>query len=339
MPPQDDRGATVAPDLSIVVPVHEAAPSLPELVERCRATMAGAGITHELVLVNDGSGDASWDVMCELSERFPGLVVVDLLRNHGQNAATMCGMARARGELVATLDDDLQHPPEELQTLLAHLHERPDLDAVVGSWPEDQGLVRNLGTRVNAIVDRVAHGTPTGFHHTGFRVMRRPLVDAMLANQTRTPIVWALLTQSTNRVENVPVRHAPRRHGRSGYTLATATRLVAKNFLQGTTLPLRLLSVLGFLSAVLAFVVSAVVLARWAAGIATPPGWASSTLAVTFFGGMTLFGLGLVGEYLRLLMIESRRPPRWSVRTVHRSEADRSEADRAQRGQEAGRGS
>lgn len=319
-PQHPDETAPADPvGLSVVVPVYNSAPSLPELVERCDATLTATGLTHELVLVNDGSADESWQVLEELVDRYPGVVAVDLLRNHGQNVATMCGMARARGELVATLDDDLQHPPEELQVLLDHLRDRPDLDAVVGSWPRDRGGVRDVGTRVNATVDRIANGTPKGFHHTGFRLMRRPVVDAMLATRTRTPIVWSLLSRSTARVANVTVRHAPRRHGRSGYTLAGGVRLMAKNFLQGTTLPLRLLSVLGFLSALLAFVVSVVVVARWVAGIDTPPGWASSTLAVTFFGGTTLFGLGLVGEYLRLLMIEARQPPRWSVRQVRGS--------------------
>ena len=314
-----DAAAAEGVGLSVVVPVYNSAPGLHELVERCDATLAQTGTSYELILVNDGSRDGSWEVLQELADRYPGVVAVDLLRNHGQNTATLCGMARARGALVATLDDDLQHPPEELRVLLDHLRDRPDLDAVVGSWSRDQGGVRDVGTRVNAAVDRIAHGTPRGFHHTGFRLMRRPVVDAMLATRTRTPIVWSLLSRSTARVANVTVRHAPRRHGRSGYTFTSAVRLVLKNFLQGTTLPLRLLSVLGFLSAVLAFGVSVVVVARWAAGIDTPPGWASSTLAVTFFGGMTLFGLGLIGEYLRLLMIEARQPPRWSIRQVHGS--------------------
>lgn len=331
---QDDPARRAGADtlLSVVVPVYNSASSLEELVERLLSALSQVGEPYEIILVNDGSGDESWEVIHGLLGAHPALVGVDLLRNHGQNAATMCGMAQARGDLVATLDDDLQHPPEELPTLLEHLHHHPDVDAVVGSWPQDQGLVRNFGTRVNAVLDRLSNGTPGQFHHTGFRVMRRPVVDSMLEHHTRTPIVWTLLTRSTSRVENVRVRHDPRRHGRSGYTLSSATRLVLKNFLQGTTLPLRLLSVLGFVSAVLAFVFSGVVLARWAAGIATPPGWASSTLAVTFFGGMTLFGLGLIGEYLRLLMIEAREPPRWSVRAVRTS-------DRAGAGQGAGRDS
>lgn len=302
-------------DVSVVVPVHNSEQTVVELVERLGATLGDLVATHEIILVNDASVDRSWDQVERLARDHPGVVGIDLLRNHGQNAATMCGLAHARGRFVATLDDDLQQPPEELATLFGHLQHHPALDAVVGTWPHDQGMVRDIGTRLNALLDRASNGTPRGFHHTAFRVMRRAVVDAMLASGTRTPIVWALLTQSASRVENVPVRHEPRQHGRSGYTLRTATRLVLKNFLQGTTLPLRGLSVLGFVSASIAFGLIVLLLARWAAGVATPPGWASSTLAIAFFGGMTLFGLGLIGEYLRLLIIEARSA-RWAVRRV-----------------------
>ena len=307
--------STSAVDVSVVVPVHNSAQTLPQLVRRLRTTLAETTGTHEVVLVNDGSTDESWEVIERLAREHGEVVGIDLLRNHGQDPATMCGMDHARGHVVATLDDDLQQPPEELAVLLDHLDRHPQLDAVVGTWAHDQGLLRDLGTRFNALLDRLSNGTPRGFHHTAFRVMRRSTVDAILASRTRTPIVWALLTQATTRVENVPVRHVPRAHGSSGYTLRAAARLALKNFLQGTTLPLRLLSVLGFTSATIALLLIVLLVLRWVSGVATPPGWASSTLAVTFFGGMTLFGIGLIGEYLRLLMIEARSTP-WTVRRV-----------------------
>lgn len=304
-------------DISVVVPVYNAQDSLPALVARLQSVLTEIGGTYEIILVNDGSADRSWDVIEELcTPRERTVVGIDLLRNHGQDVATMCGLSHAAGDVVATLDDDLQQPPEELRVLHEHLMQHAELDAVVGTWRHDQGFVRDLGTRLNALLDRISNGTPRGFHHTSFRVMRRPTVDAILMSRTRTPIVWSLLTQSTARVQNVVVRHEQRPHGRSGYTLYSAARLVMKNFLQGTTLPLRLLSILGFVSASIAFLLMGWLIYRWLSGVATPPGWASSTLAVTFFGGMSLFGLGLIGEYLRLLMIEAREPPRWSVRQV-----------------------
>lgn len=309
---------TSTPDipLSVVIPVYNSAQTLPELVRRIANTLDPVVASHEIILVNDGSVDNSWTVIERIAKGNPAAMGIDLLRNQGQDIATMCGLTHARGQVVATLDDDLQQPPEELPALLSHLDRHPELDAVVGTWAHDQGFIRDLGTRINAVLDRISNGTPKGFHHTSFRIMRRPTVDAILASRTRTPIVWSLLTQSTSRVENVRVDHEPRRHGTSGYTLSSAARLVLKNFLQGTTLPLRLLSILGFVSATIAFLLIGLLLARWAAGISTPPGWASSTLAVTFFGGMMLFGVGLIGEYLRLLMMEARQPPRWTVRQV-----------------------
>ncbi|HUU61477.1 MAG TPA: hypothetical protein VMX37_03735, partial [Acidimicrobiia bacterium] len=216
----------------------------------------------------------------------------------------------------ATMDDDLQHPPEQLPRLLEALVANPRWDAVVGTWPRDHGSFRTAGSWLFGWVDRLAHGTPKGFRHTAFRVMRRPLVDALLSHESRTPLFGPLLTQLSSEVHNVPVTHDPRKHGSSTLSLRAAVRQVSDNLIHGTTLPLRLLSRLGLLFATVAFVLAVVFFARWLAGADTPPGWASVFMATVFFGGAALFGLGLLGEYVGLIIQEVRRPPRWSVRRV-----------------------
>lgn len=300
--------------LSVVVPTYRSAPALAELLERLRAALAG--VEYEVVVVNDASPDDTWERLEALAPTHPELVAVDLLANRGQALATLCGVAHSRGELVATMDDDLQHPPEELPTLLAALVEHPDWDAVVGTWSRDHGVVRTLGSWVFGRLDRLAHGTPKGFRHTAFRVMRRPLVDALLAHESRTPLFGPLMVQLSSRVHNVPVAHDPRKHGSSTLSLRAGWRQIADNLIHGTTLPLRLLSRLGLFCAVVALVLGAVFLVRWLAGANTPAGWMSVFMATLFFGGVSLFGLGLLGEYIGLIIQEVRRPPRWSVRRL-----------------------
>lgn len=302
------------PFLSVVVPAYRSAPALGELLDRLRAALAG--IDYEVVVVNDASPDHTWARLEALAREHPELVAVDLMANRGQALATLCGLAHARGDLVATMDDDLQHPPEELPRLLEALAANPDWDAVVGTWPRDHGPLRVLGSWIFARVDRLAHGTPRGFRHTAFRVIRRPLVDALLNHESRTPLFGPLLTQLSGEVHNVPVAHDPRRHGTSTISLRRAASSVWVNLLHGTTLPLRLLSRLGLLSAAVAVIIGVVFFARWLAGADTPPGWASVFMATLFFGGAGLFGLGLLGEYVGLIVQEVRRPPRWSVRRV-----------------------
>jgi hypothetical protein len=284
------------------------------LLDRLRAALAG--IDYEVVIVNDASPDDTWQRLEVLAPDHPELVAIDLLANRGQALATLCGVAHARGDLVATMDDDLQHPPEELPHLLEALAANPSWDAVVGNWPRDHGFFRAAGSWLFGWVDRLAHGTPKGFRHTAFRVMRRPLVDALLSHESRTPLFGPLLTQLSSAVHNVPVAHAARKHGSSTLSLRAAVRQVSDNLIHGTTLPLRLMSRAGLSCAALAVVLSTVFFARWLAGADTPPGWTSVFMATVFFGGATLFGLGLLGEYVGLIIQEVRRPPRWSVRRV-----------------------
>lgn len=302
------------PYLSVVVPTYRNASSLGELLGRLRSALTG--LDYEVVVVNDASPDDTWARLEALAPQHPELVAVDLLANRGQALATLCGVAHAGGDLVATMDDDLQHPPEELPRLLQALRDHPDWDAVVGTWPRDHGLIRATGSWVFARLDRLAHGTPRGFRHTAFRVMRRPLVEALLSHGSRTPLFGPLLTQLSDRVHNVPVAHDPRQQGSSTISLRRAARSSVANFIHGTTLPLRLLSRLGLLCAGVALVLALVFFARWLAGSPTPPGWASVFMATIFFGGAALFGLGLLGEYVGLIVQEVRRPPRWSVRRV-----------------------
>lgn len=311
------------PDLSVVVPTYRGEQALPELVERLTSVLRPRSESFEIVIVNDASPDASWTVLAELCERYPELRAVDLLVNHGQPRATMCGLSYARGGLVATMDDDLQHPPEELPILLDAMAAHPDWDAVVGSWPRDEGLFRDIGSKVNESVDRLAHGTPPGFRHSAYRVMRRNVVTALLGHETRTPVVWSLLGQSATNVHNVEIAHNPRPYGRSGFKFLDGVRLVFTSFFQASTLPLRVLSGFGILCSMLSLVIGVVFLVRFVFGVQTPPGWASSFLAVVFFGGATLFGVGLIGEYLSLVIQEVKRPPRWTVRQTAGADEER----------------
>lgn len=306
------------PELSIVVPTYRGAESVGELLDRIAATLRERDSNYEVIVVNDASPDDTWERLEGLAPQHPELVAVDLLANRGQAVATLAGMAHARGDLVATMDDDLQQPPEQLPVLLDALAANPRWDAAVGTWRRDHGIFRAAGSWVHAVVDRLAHGTPTSFRHTSFRVMRRPLVDALLAHETRTPVLGPLITQLSSQTHNVPVEHHDRKYGSSTITLRESITRVFTNLIHGTTLPLRLLSRLGLIVAFASLVVSLVFLIRWILGTDAPPGWTSSFLATMFFGGVILFGIGLLGEYTSVVIKEVRRPPKWNVRALLR---------------------
>jgi polyisoprenyl-phosphate glycosyltransferase len=304
-------------DISVVVPTYKGAASLPELVARTEAFFEDRKLRGEIILVNDASPDSTWAVIEELARAHKSIVAVDLMTNHGQALATLCGIAHAQGRLVATMDDDLQQWPEELGKLVDALEEHHEWDAAVGTWHRDQAqLIKRFGSWVHATVDRYVQGTPSGFRHTSFRVLRRPLADALVEHQTRTPVLGPLIRQLSSQVHNVEVRHSERPYGRSTITVRESINRVITNIIHGTTLPLRLLARLGIAAATFSALLGAYFTARWLAGIQTPPGWASVMLATVFFGGMTLVGIAIVGRYLGVIVEETRGRPKWAVRSV-----------------------
>lgn len=302
------------PALSVVIPTYNNADALEHLVIRLSTTLNATGKTYELIIVNDGSSDATWDTLKKISESTSALVAIDLLRNHGQARATMCGMAHARGLIVLTMDDDLQHPPEELPKLLDALEADPTTDAVMGWWTRDQGAFRNAGSRIHALIDRKANGTPKGFRHSSFRGMRRPVVDALVAHQTKTPVIGPLLRNVTDRITLVPVEHHPRAHGASQFRPAQGISTVLANLLQGSNAPLRGLVYFGGLCAASSAIAIIATLIGWANTPDSSPGWVLSFFAITFFGGTGLLGIGLLGEFVHLAMREVSVSPRWTIR-------------------------
>ncbi len=301
-------------DISIVVPTYRGALSLPELVERLRAVCDRLAMSFEIVIVDDASPDDTWKVVQQLADTDPRVVGIDLLNNHGQPAATMCGLASARGTLVATMDDDLEHRPEELPKLIAALAQHPEWDAVVATWPVERSALRDLGTKLYALADRVAWGTPKSFRHTAYRVMRRPACEALVDHQTRTPVVGPMLHRVASQVHNVEIEYGERIHGSSGLTVRDGLRRVVQNFASGSTAPLKAISVLGLVLAAAAFTVGTALLLRWVFGADSPSGWLSVMLATIFVGGTNLLAFGIVGTYIDIIVREVRRPPRWSIR-------------------------
>lgn len=311
-----------APDISIVIPCYRSEHSLDDLVKNLDATCRDQGWTHEIVLVNDASPDDTWAAIERISDRLPHVVGIDLLSNHGQPVATMCGLSAARGRLIATMDDDLEHRADQLPVLVERLQNDRSLDAVVATWPVERNLFRDVGSRVHSLADRIAWDTPKGFRHTAFRVMRRPVRDALVASETRSPVVGPMLHRLAGRVENVEIENGLRRHGQSGFTLREGMQRVVNNFASGSTAPLKLVSITGFALAIFGFLVGIVLVSRWMLGANSPSGWLSVMLALLVIGGMNLVAIGVLGGYVEIIVREVRRPPRWSVRTRTGTEGD-----------------
>lgn len=283
--------------LSVVIPVYHSQESLRELYQRLVATLTGLGTSFEILFVEDCGGDNSWEVIQELAvadERVRGF---HMSRNYGQHNALLAGIRAAKGELIATLDDDLQHPPEELPKLLARIKE--GYDVVYGPPEHEQhGIFRDMASQITKLALQSAMGAETARNVSAFRVFRTQLRGAF--DEYRSPSVNldVLLTWATTRFTALPVRHEARKYGESGYT----TRKLlghAINMMTGfSTMPLKLASVIGFLFALFGVFVLAYVLLRYfLVGVAVP-GFAFLASIIALFSGAQLLALGIIGEYL-----------------------------------------
>lgn len=301
------------PSLTVLVPVYNSEGSLRPLVERLEPVLVRLAREYELILVNDSSRDGSWGVVQELARAKPWIRGICMMRNYGQHNALLCGIRAARHELVVTMDDDLQHPPEEIEKLLVALDSNTD---VVYGTPQKErhGLLRDLASRITKLALEKSMGADTASKVSAFRVFRTELRTAFENYQSQFVSIDVLLTWGTTRFKAIPVRHDPRTIGVSNYTFKKLLTH-ALNMMTGfSTLPLQLASWIGFvLSAVgIALVIFLVVLRVFTAH--PVEGFTFLASLITIFSGAQLFALGIIGEYLARMHFRMMDRPTYAVR-------------------------
>jgi len=297
---------------SVIVPVYNGAETLEPLIERLEPVLSELGKPFEVILVNDGSRDASWAVAERLAQAHPCVRSVNLMRNYGQHNALLCGLRLARYDVAITMDDDLQHPPEELPKLLARLDDATD---VVYGTPqrERHGLLRNLASRITKVALARTMGAEVARNVSALRALRTHLRAAFASHHNPFVSIDVLLTWGTTRFAALPVRHESRAAGESNYTVA---KLIthAVNMITGySTLPLQLASMIGFASTLFGLGVLAYVLGRYFIQGAAVPGFAFLASIITLFAGAQLFSLGIIGEYLARIHFRAMERPTYTV--------------------------
>ncbi|MCG6891442.1 MAG: glycosyltransferase [Gammaproteobacteria bacterium] len=311
-------GKDDGPWLSIVIPVYNEEANLPELLQRCLAVGDNLGRRYEIVLVDDGSRDASEQIIrAAVKDHDDKIAGVFLNRNYGQHAAVMAGLAHASGAVIVTLDADLQNPPEEIPRLLVPIEDGCD---VVGSVRMDRkdSLFRRLSSRIiNKAVQR-ATGVMMTDYGCMLRAYSRQIVNAMLQCREHSTFIPVLANSFANRTAEIEVSHAERSNDESKYDIWKLINLQFDLLTSMTTFPLRLLSILGgglallgFMFSLLLFVMRFAYGAEWAAeGVFT-------VFAILFiFIGLQLLAIGVVGEYIGRIYNDVRDRPSYFIREV-----------------------
>jgi glycosyltransferase involved in cell wall biosynthesis len=214
--------SSTPPRYSVVIPVYNSAPIVATTITQTIEFFERRGLSCEIIAVNDGSTDRSWEILCEIARTSAGVTAVDLASNQGQHAATFCGFTLTTGDFVISLDDDLQQPPAEIARLIEKAEEGHDL--VCGRFLRTGPRTRRLGSWMIGLLDRWLFHKPDGFVFSSFRLMRRDVVERMCDYPVRDPYLRGLLVLCASHPANVWVEHRARPVGRSGYDAIKVAR-------------------------------------------------------------------------------------------------------------------
>lgn len=305
--------STHEPRYSVIVPVYNTTATLPELARRVEAVFAGIpGGSCELIFVDDGSPHPeTWPTLERLARERPGVSAIRLTRNFGQSAALLCGLAAARGEAILLMDDDLQHPPEEIPSLIA----AGDHDVVIARFRRRRhGPLQRLTSAVKNLCDRLLLQKPAHLRHSSFLLMQRPIAEGILSVRTSYPLLSPLIYHITRDVVNVEVDHEPRRDGRSGYTFSRRLRLFSNLIVNNSALVLTSLGWVGIGVACAAIGLALFYLGRKLLFGIGMTGWTSLMVVLLGLGGLVLFGVGVIGTYLLRIIHTSETRPSYVVR-------------------------
>jgi glycosyltransferase involved in cell wall biosynthesis len=291
--PLDPRGFK----FSVVIPVFNSEPLVGTTIDRTVAFFEAQGFTYEIVLVNDGSTDNSWDVLRVAVERYTHVRAVNLLRNYGQHNANLCGLRHATGDYIITMDDDLQNPPEEIIHLINEAMTGPDV--VFGKYRQKQAAShRALGSKAIGLVNRRIFGQPHDLTVSNFRILRRDVVDRISESRTAFPYVTGQALLYSNKQTNVDVEHAPRAVGKSTYSTVRIAKLVLRILFSYSLFPLRLSALIGFVISALSFAIGAAFIVHHFVDGSTVQGFTSVIVLLAFFNGVVIMMLSMLGEYV-----------------------------------------
>ena len=304
----------IAPAVSVVIPVYGSAHILPELVHRLDAALAPAlgADGYEVLLVDDCGPGGSWPAIAELAASHPNLKGIALRKNAGQHNAIMAGLHFARGDVIVTMDDDLQHAPSDIASLLQAVRAGHDV-CYARFTHRHHALWKRLGSALNDRVARLLLDTPRGVYLSPFKAFTRGIRDELVKYEGPHVYLDGLILTVTSNIATVEVEHHPRHMGDSGYSLRRSISLWLKMVTNFSIAPLRIASFLGLLFSLAGFGLALMFVIERLRGAPLPQGWTSLMVIVLIMAGIQLLAVGAIGEYLGRIFLSINRRPQFVV--------------------------
>ena len=283
--------------LSIVIPVFNSQATIEEVVVRTVQVMNSEKLSYEVILVDDASSDDSWEKIEALARENKNIIGLQLLKNSGQHSANLCGFRHSKNEIIITIDDDLQNPPEEIPKLIKLINEGKDL--VYGEFSSKKhNFFRSLGSKVVNYINKNVFDIKTNISFSNFRAIDRKIITHICSENHFKPYIPGLILKYSQNIGGISVQHDERKIGRSNYTLRKLISLVFDLLFQHSTIPLRLASILGLLSSFVVFIFGIYTFYQAVISDVAVPGWASIAILLSLSSGLIILSISVIGEYL-----------------------------------------
>ena len=310
--------------ISFVIPCYRSENTLKGVIDEIDATMmTSAGYEHEIILVNDGSPDNTWDAIKKIlsEDEACHILAINFAKNFGQHSALMAGLNHTTGDYIVCLDDDGQTPANEVFKLIDALENGADV-AYAKYGKKQHNVFRNFGTFMNETMASVMIGKPKDLFVSSYFAARRFVVDEMVKYESSYPYVIGLVLRTTKNIVNVDVNHRKREVGESGYTFAKLLGLWINGFTAFSIKPLRFATFSGTTLAILGFIYGIYTVIKKFVNPAVPMGFSALMSAVLFIGGMIMLMLGIIGEYVGRVYISQNKNPQYVIRETLSNDAD-----------------
>lgn len=302
--------------ITIAIPCYNSSKTLPVVVERIKNTvMSHPGCDYQIILVNDNSPDNTFEVILQLCQADKKIIGVDLSKNFGQASAQMAAIAYIKGDVAVFMDDDGQHPPEELFKLVNKVLEGYDL-VYAHFANKKHSMFKRVTSKLNSMILEATNRKPKGIALSSFFALSSFSVKTLRNYKSPFPSLGGYLLQTSKRIANVEVKHYQRLEGKSNYTLKKLVLLWLQGFTNFSIVPLRFASFIGVLSAALGIIIGIILIIRKLIEPAIAMGYTSMMAAFLFIGGLIMLMLGLLGEYVGRIFILLSNTPQYLVRNI-----------------------
>ncbi len=294
---------------SVIIPVFNSEKSLEELFERIERFFKKLNCSFEVVFVDDGSRDKSWEILKKLKQDNPiNIKAIRLSKNFGQHIAVFCGLKHISGGIIITMDDDLQNPPEEIAKLI-HKYDETSASLVYGVYStKKHGWLRNIGSWIIKKCSKFFSGS----HGEGssFRLFTREVADQIISQTQSLIFIDELLLWYASDIQFVEVLHERRKYGNSGYSKFKLFSFAVNLLMYYTTFPLKLMINFGFFSSLISFLIGSRYIYKKIFLKVAVPGYTSLIVTILFSTGLIILSLGIIGEYLlRIYLGQNKKPP------------------------------